>query len=90
MIKLYVHTAMNPQCGPGGDNRHSEHLVTEQPLTFGRISRRGGDALCKRHHKFWQLVATPERLPTCYRCIDLLRRLVASGVRVEVDGTEIV
>ncbi|GAA2457250.1 hypothetical protein [Streptomyces macrosporus] len=78
----HVRYAFNPRQGASSNGGY--HIVLDQPLSAGRLSREAGDALCKRAAAFWGLErGNPDQQPTCTSC---LKRAERYGVTVSPKG----
>lgn len=64
----HVEYAYNPR--QGARTRGGYHLILDQPLTAGRLTRETGDALCKPADQFWGLEpGNPHAQPSCPTCL---------------------
>jgi len=62
----------------------ADHIVVDEPIRIGRLSREHGDALSRPQRKFWGLHAVEEhRLSTSLADIKIAERIVASPPTVE-------
>lgn len=95
-VTLAVRGAHHPS--DRGNSAGSEHLAVTADYVRGRMRRKAGDPLCKPAAKFWGLHNTPERRPTCKRCLDIAKRhgldlpprveQDSARVRVVIEGGE--
>jgi hypothetical protein len=58
----------------------ADHIVVDEPIRIGRLSREPGDALSRPSRKFWGLhkVVENDRLPTSLADIKIAERIVAT------------
>jgi hypothetical protein len=55
----------------------ADHIIVEDPVQIGRLSREPGDALSRPRRKFWGLAGVEEgRLPTSLADIAIAERIV--------------
>jgi hypothetical protein len=58
----------------------ADHIVLDENVKIGRLSRRAGDALSRRREKFWGLYRVEDdRLPTSLTDIKVAERVVAGS-----------
>ena len=68
MGTAHVAYAFSPRQGARSGGRY--HLVLDQPLTTGRLTRQTGDALCKPADQFWDLEpGNRDAQPSCPTCL---------------------
>jgi len=62
----------------------ADHIVVDEPIRIGRLSREHGDALSRPQRKFWGLHAVvDDRLPTSLADIKIAERIVSPPLAVE-------
>ena len=68
----------------------ADHVVVDEPIRIGRLSREPGDALSRPARKFLALYAVEEgRLPTSLADIKIAERIVASASGARKTGRQL-
>ena len=67
----------------------ADHIVVDEPVRSGRLSREPGDALSRPRKKFWGLHDVEDgRLPTSLADIKIAERIVASPPAAKKPSTQ--
>lgn len=78
---MYYAWALHPH--DNGHPRGNIHIVTENPITAGRLRRQAQDALCKPASSFWRLSPVdgqPDESRLCSLCKQRYDRMSSNNV----------